>query len=108
MAMTRIPSGTSLTVWTSHGGYVTGGLINDLVRGVPAEEIADIYGDMVIGAKTYLPGAEIPDYVLHRLGLYDNIKGSYIGVDRATPLSQLLKPNMGHMNWGACLEVITP
>jgi len=53
------------------------------------------------GAHTYLPGSYIPDYsLLPPDGL--NILGNPTTVASPTPLSKLLSPGMGNIQWAAC------
>jgi hypothetical protein len=53
------------------------------------------------GAASYLPGSTIPNYTLKapdKLTIFSNSKT----VQDATPLSDLLQPNMGCLDWAAC------
>jgi hypothetical protein len=89
-----VPKGTTLTLWTEHGGA-----LKDSV-GLAIE--AGNYPVSASGAVTHLPGAQIPNYVLKApTGL--RIHALSLTVEDATPLSKLLRPNMGHLDWAACL-----
>ena len=53
--------------------------------------------------ETYWPGDVVPDYVLHPPFDPDlTIVGDPTVVDVATPLSRLLGPQMGRVDWAAC------
>lgn len=95
---TTIPEGTTLTVWTEEGGTITDAVGNLIETGqfdrIPLSE----------GARSYLPRAEVPNYVLKaptRLRVYSASRT----VEDATALSELLKENMGHCQWAACLQI---
>ncbi len=104
---TIVPEGTSVTVPIGPGKFLddeAGQLIEsgDVLSGMKVQE--EYFPGTTTGAQTYLPGAEIPDYVVHPgddLGL---LPGS-ITVDTPTPLSDLLKPNMGCMNLATCTGI---
>jgi RHS repeat-associated protein len=98
---TTIPANTSFTTWTAHGNSISDTLGNAIETGgsITYQE----YGDQIAGAKTYLPGAEVPNYTLFPPdGL--NIAGNPTTVTNPTNLSQLLSPNQGNVNWAACLN----
>ena len=98
-----VPEGTSLTVWTEHGKTITDKLGNYIELGKPIN-FAE-FGEEVAGAKSYLPGAKVPNYTLFPPeGL--NIVGNPITVQAPTPLATLLEENMGNVNWAACQECI--
>jgi hypothetical protein len=55
------------------------------------------------GSRSYLPGAEIPDLVLHPPDDAIFVLENSITVTRPTQVWQLLRADMGHMQWSACL-----
>lgn len=59
---------------------------------------------MLIGAQSYLPGAEIPNYQWQRPNKRISIHEKTSSVDRMTPLSKILEPDMGHLDWAVCTE----
>ena len=91
-----MPEGTYVTVFGEHGATISdaaGGLIDQGI--LPQVE-------EVIGARTYLPGAQMPNYTLYpATGL--NIMGNPVTVSTATNLSEMLVPYMRQVWWGACL-----
>ncbi|PRQ09409.1 RHS repeat domain-containing protein [Enhygromyxa salina] len=100
-----IPEGTTLTLPTRHGRGIydrTGSLIEqgrwDLISQNP-RLMADIEG-----AASYLPGAKIPNYTLKAPNTL-RIHAKSTTVEDATPLSDLLQPNAGHLEWAACLLI---
>jgi hypothetical protein len=99
---TVIPKGTSLTVWTKHGNTILDELGQAIETG--SEITYSQFGNDIVGATSYLPGAKVPNYTLFP-GEGLNIMGNPTTVDMARNLSQLLSPNMGNVNWAACLEV---
>lgn len=54
--------------------------------------------------ETFGPGSMIPNYTLKTPDDLTIYSGS-ITVDSATPLSELLQPNMGVCHWAACTEI---
>lgn len=102
---TVIPEGTTLTLWTEHGGRIPDDMGRAIENGGYAAIAANPDWAAVAerGAVTWLPGAEVPNYHLtapDRL----RIMSESITVEDATPLSDLLQPGMGHLDWAACLE----
>ncbi|MHC9292580.1 putative adhesin [Mycobacterium sp. LTG2003] len=90
---TRVPPGTTFTVYAEHGSPITGSLGNLIETG---GDTSRVY------SRTYYPGEEIPNYTLEPPDGLD-IKGSPHTVDRPTLLSDLLRPNMGNVDFAACL-----
>ena len=93
-----IPEGTTLTIWTAEGKKLKD-WIGQLVE---AGETTGIAVESIEGAQTFLPGAEIANYTLlapNGLTVYRNS----MTVEDATTLVDLLKANMGHVDWAACL-----
>jgi RHS repeat-associated protein len=111
MPVTVVPPGTSVTVWTEHGATITDALGNAVETGQPPTGFTGVGGPAggntpgIVGARTYLPGAMMPDYTLHPpAGL--NIMGNPTTAFWPARLSSFLKANMGNVNWAACLEVL--
>jgi len=98
--ITYVPKQTSVTVWTQHGKTISDGLGNAIETGAP---ISIKRFPEIIGARSYLPGSVIPDYTLVPPDFNITIKGNPTIVATETRLSRLLKPNMGNVNWAACL-----
>ncbi|MHA3914407.1 putative adhesin [Halovulum sp. GXIMD14793] len=101
---TVVPDGTSVTVPIGHNQS----LLDDAGRLIEAGDVdggmrlqQEILPDSIEGAQTYLPGAEIPDYVIHPGPDLNILPGSRT-VDRQTPLSEILAPNMGWINLATC------
>ena len=95
----QVPEGTSITVWTGHGGVISDALGNAIETGGPIN--MSLYPE-IEGAQTYLPGSFMPNYTLSPpTGL--NIMGSPITIGAPTQLSGLVQPGMGNVQWAACL-----
>ncbi|MBI5656093.1 MAG: hypothetical protein HZC44_04410 [Geobacter sp.] len=90
--ITTIPEGTNLTVYSKFGSTISDPLGNAI----------ETNGDLSKAySRTYGPGDRMPNYTLHPPeGL--NIKGTPTVVLESTPLSDLLKPDMGECHWAAC------
>ena len=96
----RVPNGTTVTVWTKHGETIfdTTGQAIEAGNTLTLEAFPDI-----VGARTYLSGSYMPNYTLFPpKGL--TVLGSPTTVRSPTLLGELLRPNMGNVNWAACLE----
>jgi hypothetical protein len=94
---TKVPEGTTLTVWGNAG------LELDNADGLLIEAGKFDQLPFMEGARSYLPGAEIPDLVLYPPDDAIFVLENSITVTRPTQVWQLLRPNMGHMQWSACL-----
>jgi hypothetical protein len=88
-----------LTLWTKDGTT----LADDTGRLIEAGSYDAIALEAVEGAQTFLPGATVPNYTLMAPTRLNILKNS-LTVEDATFLSELLQPNMGHMDWAACLR----
>lgn len=87
-----VPDGTNITFYSAHGGVITDPLGNAIETG---QDMTGVF------QRTYGPGDVIPDYTLSPPdGL--NILGNPTTVATPTPLSSLLKPDMGCVHWAAC------
>ncbi|MFI6275844.1 putative adhesin [Streptomyces sp. NPDC050988] len=90
-----VPEGTSVSMYSRHGEPISDALGNRIETGNPSA--LEVYG----------PGEQLPDYSLFPPdGL--NILGTPRNVTATgeTPLSELLRPNMGSVHWAACRSVI--
>ena len=115
-ASATAPTGNPGTTFSGHGGYPSGAGITRVPQGTYVSTfsefgtpITDSLGNLIeTGAvpkgtplKVYGPGDPIPNMNLYPPdGL--NIAGNPLTVAKPTPLSDLLKPNMGNCNWAAC------
>ena len=109
---TSIPEGTTLTLWTQKGEGIPDGMGKLIEQGRYADlaanprYVAIMEGGgsaHTVGAASWLPGAEIPNYHLTapaKLRIFANSAT----VQDPTQLSELLTPNMGHVDWAACLR----
>ncbi|MBU8809937.1 hypothetical protein KL953_13705 [Mycolicibacterium goodii] len=88
-----VPEGTSVTVYGEHGSPITQSLGNLIESGGDTSRVYK---------KTYYAGEEMPNYTLLPPDEM-NIVGTPHTVDRATTLSDLLHPNMGSVDFAACL-----
>ena len=87
-----VPEGTSVTVYSEYGATISDRLGNQVETG---GDLSNVY------SQTFGPGEEMPNYTLYPPdGL--NIQGDPVTVDKATPLSDLLQPDMGDCRWAAC------
>lgn len=89
----RVPEGTSLTVYAEHGSQISNSLGNLIESGGDTSRVFK---------KTYYPGEEMPNYTLFPPADL-TLSGTPRTVDRPTTLSELLKPNMGAVDFAACL-----
>ena len=89
---TTIPSGTSLTLYSSPGGSISDALGNAIELGqVPSS----------VFSTTHVPGDVVPNYTLFPPGGL-RIMGAPETVSSPAQLSSLLRPNMGPCHWAAC------
>ncbi|WP_146108040.1 RHS repeat-associated core domain-containing protein [Actinokineospora auranticolor] len=88
-----VPEGTTLHMYTKHGGFVDD---DDII---PVE-----MGARVKPTETFRPGDRLPNYTLDSPDELWVVSGSYT-VDGPTLLSELLRPNMGICHWAACREI---
>jgi RHS repeat-associated protein len=98
-----VPEGTSVTVWTEHGNSISDKLGNYIETG--KDITFQDFGSKITGARTYLPGSQMPNYTLHPPFNPDlNIMGNPTTVWRSVNLSNLIKPGQGNIQWAACLS----
>jgi len=89
-----VPVGTSVTVHAPPGQQISNGLGNFIELGQAAPQSF---------AKTFMPGETLPNLILHPpSGL--QVVGNPITVSEATRVGDLLTPNMGNVQWAACLQ----
>jgi hypothetical protein len=89
-----VPEGTPITFYIKHGMTISDRAGRRVERG-------SRFG---LRRYKYFPGQEVPNYTLlppTRLGIRTNS----MTVDNATYLSDLLKPDMGNLDWAACREI---
>lgn len=124
--MVQVPKGTSVTVWARNGGTisVTQGKVLDrgqmpsadvslgeaFGRGRPvgfADESSSPQSTLLgaAGPRTYLPGSYMPNYSLSPIEWHHRSGAFPIIASRPTPLSQLLREDMGNMTWSACCVI---
>jgi RHS repeat-associated protein len=98
--MTTIPGGTTFTMPTGLGNTISdayGGAIESGANLSP-------FTNEMTGAQSYLSGSQAPNLTLSPPeGL--NIQGNPTTVSTPTNLDQLLKPDMGNVQWAACCNV---
>jgi YD repeat-containing protein len=103
-----VPEGTYVTLPPMEQGILDD--IGGLIELGEWDEIARLAGtnetiaDNIYGMQTYLPGSEIPNLTLKPpIGL--KTYNYSVTVDSPTNLSDLLKPNMGCVQWAACTVI---
>lgn len=104
---TIVPEGTKLTLWTKGGKRIKDkmGLFIEIGDFQSVFKNPKYLAKME-GSVTHLPGAIIENYTLTApTGL--RVMSNSIMVEDATLMSELLKPNMGHMHWASCLKLRT-
>jgi hypothetical protein len=88
-----VPRGSSVTVYAEHGSTITDALGNLIETGGDASSVY---------SRTFYPGEPVPNYTLHPPdGL--NIHGAPYTVEISTQLSDILRENMGDIDFAACL-----
>ncbi len=102
---TIVPEGTSITMWIGEGQGISDPMGKLIEMGKYDEVLKNpsFVKKIETGAVTYLPGAEIPNYLLKPPGGLNVMKNSMI-VEKTTYMQFLLKPNMGKIDWAACLK----
>ncbi|WP_435858338.1 putative T7SS-secreted protein [Streptomyces sparsogenes] len=94
-AMVTVPKGTRLLLYTEHG---------DILKN-PKANLIELGTEPVVPTEIVEPGKQVWDYSLFPPDDLE-ILGNPVTVTRETPLSRLLRPNMGDVHWAACREVI--
>lgn len=94
-----VPEGTTITVFTEHGGVISNELGNAIETG--ADLSLELYPQMS-GARTYLSGSRMPDYTLFPMTDLP-VMGNPTMVNAPTQLSSLVGPGMGNVRFAACL-----
>ncbi|RKN40048.1 DUF6531 domain-containing protein [Streptomyces hoynatensis] len=88
-----VPQGTSIAVYTHHGGSIVGATNGRIQTGT------------IQPFQVYGPGQRIPNYHLLPKDEWRNLVGNPVTVNRPTQLSDLVKKNMGTVHWAACLNL---
>jgi YD repeat-containing protein len=94
-----VPPGSRITFYAEPGATISNVLGNAIEEGAPMRD--------VVYRATFGPGEVIPDAVLSPIEnswVSGDVKGTLIRVNERTPLSQLLKENMGDCHWAACMS----
>jgi hypothetical protein len=101
-----VPDGTSISVWTQSDVKIPD-KIGQLIEQGEYDELSRLFAnepmiaERLTGAQTYLPGSSVPNYTLKtpdNLTIMSNSRT----VGEATPLSDLLAPGQGNLDWAAC------
>lgn len=101
--MVTIPEGTTLTIWAAHGDTIPDRMGRLIEAGDYAAVLAN-YPAQAGARVVYLAGAEVHNYTLMAPTRLTVMRNS-ITVEDATPLSSLLRPGMGPLDWAACCKV---
>jgi hypothetical protein len=95
----RIPKGTTLSFYGKHGKVLKNSLGNEIELGTEAAARAR--------RSTYRPGDTIENYTLtDPTGPTLRLKGNPITVTRQRTLGELLREDLGDLDWAACRVVI--
>lgn len=97
---TTVPEGTPLTIW-EYSGRRAGLLPDDAGRAIEMGRYDLLNAADFQGSYTALPGSQVPNFRLQPPSNMTIMSRSST-VSRTTPLSDLLKPGMGHVEWAAC------
>ncbi|WP_129843518.1 DUF6531 domain-containing protein [Streptomyces sp. RFCAC02] len=89
----KVPKGTSIAVYTHHGGSINGAMNGRIQVGT-----ADPF-------RVYGPGERIPNYHLLPKDSWWQPTGNPVTVNSPVQLSDLVKKNMGRVHWAACLTI---
>jgi hypothetical protein len=95
----EVPEGTSITFYGTHGMTISDRLGNAVERNtVPTQQFSETYG----------PGELVPNYRLRppvqpKLHIKYRLGGGNVTVTEDVLLEDILKPNMGPVDWAACL-----
>ena len=88
-----VPEGTSVAVYTHHGGSIVGATSGRVQTGA------------IQPFRVYGPGERMPNYHLLPPDPWRVQVGTPVTVNRPTQLSKLLRRNMGRVHWAACLNI---
>jgi hypothetical protein len=88
-----LPRGTSVTIYAEHGSKITDALGNLIETGGDASRVY---------SKTFYPGETVPNYTLHPPEGLD-LHGAPYTVQTSTQLGDILRENMGDIDFAACL-----
>jgi hypothetical protein len=88
-----VPEGTTIHTYTPHGASITDRLGNAIETGQ--------HQGHIVFTHSYLPGSRIPNYTI---SAPDDliIMGNPMTVRADTPLSSLVRPNMGNCHLATC------
>jgi hypothetical protein len=99
-----VPKGTTLSVWTMDGTSLPDSVGTLIEQGNYSGIAADpALAAQVEGAHSLLPGATLPNYTISPPSGLTITQRSLV-VRQPTPLGQIVRPNMGHIDCAFCLE----
>jgi hypothetical protein len=102
-----LPEGTSLSVWQQDNRKLPEFIARAIEDG-NYEALAEIasknkrVAEILEGAKTYLPGSTMPDYMLLRPDRMMSVRSNSMTVSTPHYLSDMIEPGMGNLDWAAC------
>ncbi|MFB9913682.1 RHS repeat-associated core domain-containing protein [Rhizobium paknamense] len=104
-----VPEGTPITVWARHGQSISD-YAGKLIEKGEYDKVMQLMNANHPAAnglapRTYLPGTEMPNYTLYPPDQNINLMSNSTSVASPTPLSNLVTPNMGCMDWAVCANV---
>jgi RHS repeat-associated protein len=100
-----VPEGTSIMIPGTSGTMIPDALGRAIEAGDWEAVAANPeWAEIMEGSATYLPGSTVPNLILRAAEDLNMLEKS-IRVLTDTPLSKLLKPGMGPMDWAACRQV---
>jgi hypothetical protein len=111
------PHGTTLSMWVQHGKTIESTL-GLLVEAGDYNRLTHIFNNphlyeaglkwqkMLTGAQSYLPGAVYENYMWMRPNRETSVRINSSSVNKATPLSEVIQPNMGHLDWAVCRKIV--
>jgi hypothetical protein len=111
------PHGTTLSMYVQHGKTIESTL-GLLIEAGDYNRLAHIFNNphlyeaglkwqkMLTGAQSYLPGAVYENYMWMRPNREASVRINSSSVNRATPLSDVIQPNMGHLDWAVCRKIV--
>ncbi|MFN0130190.1 MAG: putative adhesin [Verrucomicrobiales bacterium] len=104
LGTTTVPQGTTLMIPARTGTMLPDALGQAIEAGHWEPVAANPrWRSLMEGSATHLPGAEIPNLLLRPAPDLWMLQNS-IRVSTDTPLSTLLRPGMGYLDWAACRQ----
>jgi hypothetical protein len=97
---TTVPKGTAITIW-EYTGQSAGKLPDKHGRAIETGRYDLLNPADFQGSYTALPGSQVPNFRLQPPSGLDIMARSRT-VPKTTPPSDLMNPNMGHVEWAAC------